>query len=194
MRQANIDGFLPIAGSLSEDVCLSVYKTIGAITLTEYIYDGDVSVGAKMHFVAHSFSEFISALEEIKAPQCRLEDLGRCGEPNDLVKYLAEGNSLNALDQHGVTIVCEAVKFNNIAMLDACIKHRADLSGTIYMAVQNRRIALIPRLVCAGADVNELDDAGKRPLFYVGGGAVPGRDGFRNRKLREMLIGFGAHE
>jgi ankyrin repeat protein len=96
------------------------------------------------------------------------------------------------MGKNGLTIVCEAIKFDNLAMIRACIEHGASLSGTITVAVDNRHIHLIEMLVKAGADINERDEYGNTPLRYVVGTALPGEEGSRNRKLRALLIKLGA--
>jgi ankyrin repeat protein len=118
--------------------------------------------------------------------------LGKNGTRDDLAKYLAEGNSVDAIGKHGLTIVCEAIKFKNIAMIRACIERHASLSKTVYMAVQNRRADLIELLVAAGAHVNERNEYGETPLKYAVGTALPGAEGVRNRQVRDLLIKLGA--
>ena len=147
-----------------------------------------------MHPLARSFSEFLDILVEIHVPYCRIEDLGRTGTPAELAKYLAEGKSLDALGKNNRSILCEAIRFNNVPMIDACLERKASLSNAVLTAVYNRRVELIPTLIAAGADVNEKDEHGYTPLGHVGGSRVPGVRGEENRKLRDVLIALGAHE
>lgn len=194
MREANIEGFLPIAGSRADDICLSFHDNSGTVTVTEYIYREDFVVGTKMHPLANSFSEFLNTLVEIDVPYCRIEDLGQRGTPDDLMKYLTEGNSLDAQGKNNRTILCEAILFTNLPVVEACLERKANLSKAVVNAVRSRRPELIRRVVNAGADVNERDEYGRTPIRDVGGTLLPGDEGARNRKLREVLIELGAHE
>jgi hypothetical protein len=194
LRERNTDGFLTIAWSVSRDIYLDFHDQIGAIFLwTAYRYDdqGD-EIAVFMERLADSFTQFVNGLVEISVPFCRIENLGKRGTPNNLAKYMAEGNDLNATGKNGFTVLCEAIKFDNLPVLRACMERGASLSRSIYVAVQNRRPDLIPMLVEAGADVNERDRYGDTPLQYVGGTALPGEEGARNRELQDILIRLGA--
>jgi ankyrin repeat protein len=105
---------------------------------------------------------------------------------------LAAGNSINAMGKNHFTIVCEAVKFDNSAMIQACIERGASLSGTIELAVGNHHVHLIEMLVKAGANINERNEFGDTPLHAVGGTALPGKEGAQNRAIRDLLIKLGA--
>jgi ankyrin repeat protein len=145
-----------------------------------------------MHQIATSFSEFVESLVEI--PICLTEELGKSGASEDLIEYLARGQSLDAIGTNGLTILCEAIKYRNIPMIEACIERNASLSNTIRTAVGNGHIDLIQLLVDAGADVNETDEYGDTPLQYVPGTALPGEEGARNRAMWDLLVRLGAHE
>jgi hypothetical protein len=201
LREVNpisTDGFLPIASTFNEqDICLAYRGNGSAVFHTIYTYKtvfrGDlVPIDVTMAPLASSFTEFLDSLVEIPEPYCRIRDLGKQGTPDQLAQYVTEGNSIDAVGKNALTIVCEAVKFNNLPMIQACIEHGASLSGTLQLAVGNLRTHLIEILVQAGADVNERDEFGDTPLGYVGGTALPGEEGARNRELRELLIKLGA--
>lgn len=49
-------------------------------------------------------------------------------------------------------------------------------------------------LVNAGADIKERDEWGYTPLHYIGGTALPGDEGKKNRAMRHLLIKLGAVE
>jgi len=196
------DGYLPIASTLSDcDICVAYRgKNAGAIFITAYKFkiehanDDLIPIDVTMVQLADSFSEFLDYLVEIPDPYCPIEDLGKSGTDDDLARYLAEGNSIDALSKNGMTIVCEAIRFDNSDMLRACIARGASVSGSIVMAAKNRRTHMIEMLVKAGADINERDECGGTPLEYVGGTALPGEQGARNRELRALLIKLGAIE
>ncbi len=198
LRELNTDGFLPVASTLNEqEICVAFRGNVGAVFLTEYTYKtvfrGDlVPIAVTMTPLARSFTEFLDMLVEIPDPYCRIEDLGKQGTPDDLAQYLEEGNSIDAVGKNGFTIICEAIKFNNVPMVRACIEHGASLSGTIHRAVGNRRPHLIQMLVDAGADINERDEFGDTPLYCVGGTALPDEEGARNREVEALLIKLGA--
>jgi len=199
LRELKTDGFVPVAStSNDEEICLAVCaKDAGAVFFTVYkykaVYRGDlVPIAVTMAPLAGSFTEFLDMLVEIPDPYCRIEDLGKQGTPDDLAQYLAKGNSIDAVGKNDLTIVCEAIKFNNLPMIQACIERGASLSGTIHRAVGNQRTELIQMLVDAGADINEEDETGTTPLYYVGGTALPGEEGARNRELEALLVKLGA--
>ena len=197
------DGYLPIVSTTSEcEVCLKYRGTnAGAIYFTAYKYrklehpnEDLIPVDVTMVPVADSFSEFLDYVVVIPDIACPIVDLAKQGTEDDLERYLAEGYSLNALSKNGLTLLCEAIKYNNTAIINACIQRGASLSGSVRIAVINQRPDLIEMLVKAGADVNERDECGGTPLEYVGGTALPGEQGARNRDLRALLIKLGAIE
>jgi ankyrin repeat protein len=202
LREVNpkkADGYLPLTCTTSDfHICLAYKgKNAGKIFFTAYKYKkvglGDlVPIDVTMVPLADSFSEFLDCLVEIPEHYCRIEYLGKCGTVDDLVKYMAEGNSINAMGKNNFTILCEAVKFDNAAMIKACIEHGANLSGCIEIAVTNRHIHLIEMLVKAGANINERDEFGFTPLHHISGTALPGEEGDQNRRLRKLLIKLGA--
>ena len=197
LNPASTKGFVPIASLGEGYICMDVRGRVGAVFRTEYkynrVYKSDlVPVDVTMAPLAGSFNEFLKNLTEIPDPYCRIEDLGKRGTPEDLDRYLAEGNSIQAVGEHRMTLICEAVGLNNLPMIQACIKRGASLSGTMKAAVEARRTHLIEILIKAGADVNERDDYGKTPLYYVLGTALPGEEGARNRELYDLLVKFGA--
>jgi len=195
LREFNIDGFVPITGNLDEqDICLAFRENVGAVYWAMYEYEGDTSVGATIVPLAGSFTEFLNSLFVIPVVYCPIVNLGEHGTLADLAEYLAEGNSLDAIGKHDSTIVGEAIKFNNVPIIRACIERGASLSETICLAVRNRRPELIQMLVDAGADVNEQDEYGDRPLSHVGGTALPGERGAANRAMRDLLLKLGAIE
>lgn len=199
LNPANVEGYLPIAGSFGEGkICLAYRgKNAGAVFYTVFkykkVFRGDlVPVDVTMAPLANSFTEFLDSLVEIPEPYCRIEDLGKRGTPDDLAQYLAEGHSINAVGNDSLTIVREAIRFDNAAMLRACIERGASLSGSIETAVSSRHTHLIEMLVKAGADINERDELGNTPLGYVVGWGLPGEEGARNRELRDLLFKLGA--
>jgi hypothetical protein len=191
---------VPIGSTFGgDDICLAVRGRIGAVFHTAYTYKtvgrGDlVPIDVAMEPLAGSFTEFLDLLTEIPDPYCHVVDLGRRGTVEDLRRYVAEGNSINALGKNKRTVLCEAIVYNNLPMVRACIERGAGLSGTIDAAVGAHQTHLIEMLVKAGADVNERDEHGFTPLSGVGGWDLPGKEGARNRGLRDLLIKLGAHK
>lgn len=200
LNPVTADGFVPIAGLGHNYICLAVRGKVGAVFHTVYtdktVYEKDlVSVDVRMEPLARSFTEFLESLTEIPPPPyCRIEDLGKRGTAEDLAKFLAEGNSINAVGRDKQTLVCEAVTFNNMPMIRECIKRGASLSGTLHAAVNHSRTNLIEMLVKAGANINERDEHGSTPLGCVVGWGLPGEVGARKREVRDLLIKLGAVE
>lgn len=193
LRELNVDGFLPFAGSsIDGDVCVNFREKIGTIWLALYSRDNGVPVDAFMMPLASSFTEFMNSLVVVPEVYCPIEDLGENGTPEDLAKYLSEGKSLNAISKNGNTILCEAIRFHNMRMIQACIERGINLSGSIHGATFTRCPDLVKMFVDAGADINERDEYGDTPLKYVGGTALPGAEGALNRELRDLLIELGA--
>jgi len=202
LNAAKTDGYVPIASTHSEcEICVAYRgKDAGAVFFTAYRYriahanDDLIPIDVTMVPLADSFSEFLDCLVEIPNPYCRIEDLGKRGTRDDLEQYVAEGNSIDAVGKNHLTIVCEAIKFDNAAMIRACIERGASLSGSIEIAVGNGHVHLIEMLVKAGANINERNEFGVTPLHYVVGTALPGEEGARNRAMRSLLIKLGATE
>ena len=193
LREFDVEGFLRIASTMDEqDICLDFRDKVGAVWLAVYSYENDVAVEATMRPFAKSFTAFMNKLIEIEVPYCRIEDLGKNGTIEELEEYLAEGNLIDAVGKNDLTILCESIKFSNLAMMEACIERGAGLAESVHMAVIHRRIDLVKRLIVAGADINEQDKHGDRPIAYVLGTALPGEEGARNRELKAALIEFGA--
>jgi hypothetical protein len=192
LRELKIDGFLPITSTQNqEDICLAFRDKIGTVWLALPTYVNDVPVDATLVKLAGSFTEFCDRLTVIPQIYCPIEELGKHGTESDLEAYLGEGNSIDAVGKNDHTIVCEAIKYDNRPMIEACIKRGANLSKTIHLAVSNRSPALVRRFVEAGADINEQDEYGDRPLYYVPGTALPGDEGARNRAMYYLLISLG---
>jgi len=195
LREYNIEGFLPITRNLDEqDICLAFVEKVGAVSWAMYTYDDDSPVAATLVPLASSFTDFLKMLFPLPVVYCPIVELAENGTIDDLNKYLVEGNSVDAIGKHGMTIICEAIKFNNVPMIRGCIARGASLSETLHMAARNRRIELIQTLLDAGADINEQDEHGDRPLDYVGGTLLPGERGAANRRMRDLLLKLGAVE
>jgi ankyrin repeat protein len=193
LRELNVDGYLPIASTMNdEDICVAFRGNVGEVSLALYEYDNEVAMGAFMMPLANSFTEFRNMLFEIPEIHCPVQELSRQGTPEDLDHFLAEGNSIDTISKNGFSILCEAIKFDNMPMFKACIERGASLSKSIYIATCNRRPDLIKLLSEAGADVNERDEFGDKPLSYVAGTALPGEEGALNREIEDLLISLGA--
>ena len=193
IRELDIEGYLPITSNMNQDeICLDFKTDIGRVWFAHYSTLNDIAVAATMTPMTSSFTQFLSNLYEIPPLYCRIEELGRKGTPDDLDRYLTEGNSIDAISKNGLSILCEAIKFDNMPMFEACIERGANLSKSVYISTFNRRPDLIRRLADSGADVNEQDERGCRPLSYVAGTALPGEEGALNRQIKELLIKLGA--
>lgn len=192
LRDVKVDGFLPIAGSLSQDVCLNLRENYGTLTFTEYIYRDESRVCAHMHMLANSFLEFLESL--VLMPVCPIEELGKHGTREDLLKHIEDGNSIDAVGKNGVSILCEAIRFGNRPLIEACIERHANLFKSIHFAVSNRHMDLVKRFVQVSADVNAGDEYGDPPIKWVPGRALPGKEGAENRAMWDLLVSLGAHE
>ncbi len=193
------EGYLPIAETFSEcQICIAYRgSNAGKVFFTVYKYKiadnkDMIPIDVTMEPLADSFADLLDYMIEIPNPYCRIEDLGKCGTAEDLAQYLAEGNSIESVGKHDLTILSRAIAFENYAMIQACIKGGASLSGSIKIAMGNEHIHLIEMLVKAGADINERDEWGNTPLHYIGGTELPGDEGELNRAMRRLLIKLGA--
>jgi len=196
LRELEINGFLPVASvDFGEgDVCVSFLDNIGEVSLAEYEHECEVPVSARLSLLARSFDEFVGSLLEIPTVYCPIEELGKHGAPSDLAAHLSEGNSIDKLGKNGFGIICEAIRFSNIPMIKACIDQSASLSKTLHQSVTLQHPGILAMLIDAGADVNEKDEFGYRPLHYFGGTDLPGEQGATQRRVQELLIESGAVE
>jgi hypothetical protein len=195
LNRRKAKGFVPIASTFSDyEICLAHQGSgFSGAFITAYKYDKrGYSIDVTMVRLANSFTEFLDSLVEIPNPYCRIVDLGEKGTPGDLACYLAEGNSINALGKNDLTILCEAIKCNNIAMIQACIEHGASFSRALEIAAKNKSSEAIKMLAEAGADVNECDEDGYTPLEYIHGLALGDQDGTRSREVYKLLVQLGA--
>lgn len=193
LREFGVDGFLPICSTRNgEDICLDFRKSIGAVWLAEFQRKDDRPVSVSMHPLAESFTDFVNSLLVIPEIYCPIAELGERGTPDDLERYLREGNDLNAISKNGFSILCEAIKFRNRPMADACIERGASLYKSLHVATYTQQPDLIKRLVAAGADVNERDEHGRKPIDEVLGTSLPGPEGALNRDTERVLLGLGA--
>ncbi len=196
LRGFGISGFLQIASDLNEqDICLQVSGKDHAIFIASHEYAEDVPIDATMTKITDSFTDFLDMLYEVPDEICPIERLGRSGTPDELSTALQlSETSIDDVGKNDLSLICEAIKFNNLSLVQACIVRGANLSRTIHIATCNGQTELIPLLVEAGADVNEVDEFGDRPLSYVGGTELPGEEGEENRVLRDTLMTYGAVE
>jgi len=194
-------GFLPIASTLGEQyLCLDVRGKIGAVYHTVYkyktVYISDlVPVDVTLAPLANSFSEFLDSLTvDVPEPLSPIEELAQQGTFDDLEQFLAAGNSINSVTSRHRTVICAAIGFDNLPLIQACIERGASLSGTVMAAVESERPHLIRMLRDSGADINERDSQGRTPLACVGGWAIPGEFGVKGRELRRILLELGGVE
>lgn len=193
LRELGVNGYLPITSTWNgEDICLAFVENVGSVWIAVYSFENDVPVRAKLLPLAKSFTDFVDSLAEIPEPYCRIEELGKQGTEADLEAYLIEGNSIDAMGKNHMTIIREAIKFDNRPMIEACIARGASLSKTVYQAVINDLPELVQRLVSAGADVNEQNEYGNPPISFIAGTSLPGEEGARNRAMDNLLIQLGA--
>jgi hypothetical protein len=173
---------------------LDFCKDVGAISLTLYIKDdSNVATGVTLVPLADSFSEFVNGtLFRIPVLYCPIEHMGEHGTPADLDDYLVGGGSIDVVGKNELTIICEAIRFSNRPVVEECLKLGANLSGALHLAASSSQTELAKILVNAGADVNEKNKYGRRPIDKVAGTEVPGEMGARNREMRALLIELGA--
>lgn len=188
-----VKGYLPIADEMGEqEICISLINGKRGVYLTEYINGSDDPVAVTMHKLEDSFTDFLCSLVEIIRPHDDIQELGKIGDAKDLEEFLSLGRLIDEESMYGFTILCEAIKSDNMPMIQACIERGASLSHTIHTAVFSRKVHLIEPLVEAGADVNEPSKNGQMPLRAVGGVKLPGEEGARNREMRDILLKHGA--
>lgn len=119
--------------------------------------------------MAETFSEFVDKLRPIEVEYCLIEWLVRHGQEGDLDEYLASGAAIAALGKKGHSLLCEAIKFGNDHVVNACLERQAFLSRALHFATHAKRVDLIIRLVKLRADVNEADEHEMKPLECIGG-------------------------
>jgi hypothetical protein len=193
LRELDSDGFLSITGTHNnEDICLDFLNCIGSVSIATYTYQNDVEVAVKFVPYCESFGAFLNGLVEMPEPYCPIEDLGQNGTNEDLEVFLTEGHSLSELSKNDLPILLEAIRHQNVPLAEACIERGASLSKALHFAVGNGLPDLVKRLVSAGADINEKDEWGWRPLRHIAGLRLPGEEGEQNRAMHDLLLELGA--
>jgi len=193
--------YVPVACTVSDrEVCVCVRGgQRGAVFVTDYTYRtlecGDtIPIAVRMAPLASSFSAFLEMLVELPEPpepDCPIWRLGTRGTPEELREYLDRGNSIDAVGENGLTIVCQAVASGNVPIVQACIAYGARLDGAVRQAVSLGRAELIEVLVRAGADINERDEWGDTPLHWLGGDVGRNPIARANRRVREVVCRLG---
>jgi hypothetical protein len=194
LHEFGVYGFLPIASVEfgSKDILLSYCEGDDGVSLAVNV-DDDTRPPSIIR-LWQSFADFACNVFVIPTVHCPVEELGRRGGPFDLADFLADGNFIDAVSKNDFTLINEAIRFSNVAMIQACIDNGANLSKTLHQSVTLRTPEILQLLVNAGANVNEQDDYGYRPLHYVGGTALGGQEGDNNREVKRLLIASGAKE
>ena len=89
------------------------------VVVGEYEYKNDSRIGTRTRAIAASFSEFESQFEPTH-DQCMIEEMGKSGDRKSLDEFLQSGRNIDDVGGNGLSIVCEAAKNNNIALVLAC--------------------------------------------------------------------------
>lgn len=122
------------------------------------------------HEVAKDFPSFLSMLYENPDPYCRVRSIGENGSAGDVAAYLADGNRIDDRGVYGNTLLYEAAAFGNLAVIKACVEQGADLTGILGIAASGGRVEAVRLLISLGANVNQPDEDGFRPLSGALGG------------------------
>ena len=110
----------------------------------------------------------------------------------DTVKYLAEhGADLLDKDGYGATALHYAAKSNKLDIMKYLIDKKIDYTAkdirgwsAMHYAAEGGSIDVIKYLLAKGLNINELNNAGRTPLFFARG----------NRELRKFMIDNGAKQ
>ena len=110
----------------------------------------------------------------------------------DTVKYLAEhGADLLDKDCYGATALHYAAKNNRLDVIKYLVSKKMDYTAkdvrgwsAMHYAADGGSIDVIKYLLAKGLNINELNNAGRTPLFFVRG----------NREIRSFMIENGAKQ
>ena len=127
----------------------------------------------------------------------RLHDAVEKGDKDRILKYLAEGDDVNAADKSGLSLLWISVKRGDAeisALLlshgaDPNIPHIANVDNPIYnqpleYAAYTGRTDIMQLLISAGANINEMDGKGSM--------AIMNAISQNNEEAVKLLLDFGA--
>jgi hypothetical protein len=185
--------YLPVGRDLAgETLCLRLTaKDYGAL----YVTDGYAEhLGHRPHLrrLSHSFRAFLDLLFDKRAlePFDEIYHLAEKGTKTDLLKYLANGGSVNDSSSLGMPLALSAAAHGNLAVLKTCIGLGADITGALTVSILNHKWEAMQFLLEAGANANEVyAKTGKRPIQSIYGVPETERD-----RIVQFLKAHGAHD
>lgn len=140
----------------------------------------------ELTFLSASFREFFSGLncdtDDGRSEIGEIEMIAKSGDLRRLEEFL-DRNHIDSRNRAGRTVAAEAARYGNLDVLKKCIELGADRRGLLHRAViGSGREDVVEYLLNLGLGINDLNEKGKRPLFYC------------HPELRDYLIYRGATE
>lgn len=165
------EGFLAMARDIAgEPICIFVGdehcgKIYGISGAAHPDPDGIVP-----RLLGESFTSFLDGLSKIRVekPDPLLE-FSKVATKADLEDRIRSGFDVNERNERGRTLVMLAAAFDNRELVEACLGKGASMAGALHHALRHYKWELAKFLIDVGADINEVDHTGKRPIELVFG-------------------------
>lgn len=192
MQAYGIADLLPVGDTWSQNsVCIDLTSRTGEVVLCIFTYENSVATEYDVKPLADSFTSFLGMLRGVPEIVCPIRDLAKEGAAADLDNWVADGFDIESQGAFG-TMLIEAIRFQNLDLVRACLRHGATVSGAVAVAVSIGAPECLQALLDADADVNEIDSNGERPLSRLCGTALQDEDGDRKRRVEAILQQAGA--
>jgi hypothetical protein len=119
--------------------------------------------------VAESFAAFWEGLFEEVVLGDVFTRIAEQGSVEDVRELIANGVSLSQKGINGLTLLEEAAKFGNIAIVSACLENGSAIGEALHRAIENRRAKIARILVAKGASLEAVDESDQKPEDYIFG-------------------------
>ncbi len=152
----HVQGLLPVAGDTgNRDICISVGRRRSPIYLVAMEPFGNYDAKPPtVEKIAGDWREFVQSLSQTPDITDDVEELAK-KEWSEIQHYLDSGGDPNAVGRKGLSLLCQAIRHNNVDAVHGLLARDANLTGALEMAVTNKRDNIVRELVAKGCKPEE---------------------------------------